>query len=63
MRHPAISMLKVWAACILLYAALPFHLVDKHLTVEGFVILFLFLGAFCVGTLLIEPVKPGPGGA
>ena len=62
MRHPAISMLKVWAACILLYAVLPFHLVDKHLTVEGFVILFLFLGAFCVGTLLIKPVKRGPAG-
>ena len=60
MRHPAIAMLKVWAACILLYAVLPFHLVDKHLTVEGFVILFLFLAAFCVGTLLIEPVKRGP---
>ena len=62
MRHPALSMLKVWAACILLYAALPFHLVDKHLTVEGFVILFLFLGAFCAGTLLIEPGRRVPAG-
>ena len=63
MTHPAVSMLKVWAACILLYAVLPFHLVDKHLTVQGFVVLFLYLSAFCLGTLMVAPLKRVPAAA
>ena len=56
MQHPAMSMLKVWAACALLYVALPFHLLDRQLTVQGFVALLLFIFAFCAGTLLIKPI-------
>ena len=55
MSHPAVLMLKVWAACILLYVVLPFRLVDKTLTMQGFLVLYLFIGAFCVGTLVVEP--------
>ena len=55
MSHPALLMLKVWAVFGLMYAVLPFQLVDRSLTLHGFVVLFLFIGAFCVGTLTIQP--------
>ena len=53
-------MLKVWALCILLYGVLPFYLVEKHLTLQGFIVLFLFLVAFCLGALLVQPGRRMP---
>jgi hypothetical protein len=53
-------MLKVWFVCILLYTVLPFYLVEKHLTLQGFLVLFLFLGAFCLGTLTVKPSRRIP---
>jgi len=50
-------MLKVWAVFFLMYAVLPFHVVDRQLTIQGFFLLFLFILAFCVGTLGIQPAR------
>jgi hypothetical protein len=59
MTHPALLMLKVWVAAILLYAVLPFHLVTRELTLQGHVVLFLFLSAFCIGSLRIGLAQLG----
>ena len=61
MNHPAVSMLKVWTACILLYTLLPFHLVEKTMTFQGFVILFLFLSAFCLGAFVVPAAQRSLG--
>lgn len=55
MSHPALTMLKVWCACVLLYTVLPFQLVDRHVTAAGFVVLGLFLASFCLGSVAIRP--------
>lgn len=60
MTHPALSMLKVWVVCVLLYTVLPFYLVEKQLTLQGIVILLLFVGGFCFGTLLVKPRRRMP---
>lgn len=57
MNHPAVSMLRVWAACILLYTLLPFQLVEKTLTLQGFVVLSVFLSAFCMGALVVPSAR------
>jgi hypothetical protein len=56
-------MLRVWAACCLLYAVLPFQLVDRQFTLGGLGVLLLFLTSFCLGTLAIRPVQPAQGAA
>ena len=61
MTHPAVSMVKAWIICIAIYVVLPFQLVEKHLTIQGFVVLGLFLGAFFIGTVAIRPAKPSAG--
>lgn len=61
MSHPAIAMLKVWGACVLLYALLPFQLVNRQFTMEGLGVLALFLASFCIGTLVIRPALLAPG--
>ena len=59
--HPALLMVSVWLSCIGLFTALPFELVDREFTSYGFIILVLFIGAFCLGTTLkLEQVK-SPG--
>ncbi len=63
MSHPALLMLRVWAVFGLMYAVLPFQLVDRSLTLQGFVVLFLFIGAFCAGTLTIPPAARRGGTA
>ena len=57
MTHPALSILKVWAVCIALYVVLPFKVVDRSLHAEGFLLLFLFLAAFCIGSVVIAPPR------
>ena len=56
MTHPTLLMVQVWAGCALLYGVLPFHLVDKAMTLEGALVMFLFLASFCLGALMIDPV-------
>jgi hypothetical protein len=56
-------MLRVWTACVLLYAVLPFQLVDRHFSMAGLVVLFLFIGSFCIGTLAIRPAGRSSGPA
>jgi oligosaccharide repeat unit polymerase len=53
--HPAMSMIKVWIFCILLYTILPFQLESRVMTVVGFGMLFLFIATFCGGALLASP--------
>lgn len=54
-------MLKVWGAAVLLYSILPFHLVARELTLQGYLVLILFLSAFCFGTLLAKLMPLGRG--
>ncbi len=54
-------MLKVWIVSIAIYYLLPFQLVEAHMTIEGFVALGLFIGAFLVGTAAIRPARPKAG--
>ena len=58
MTHPALLMIQVWVACALLYAALPFHLVDKELTLAGALVMSLFLISFCFGALTFDSIAP-----
>lgn len=68
--HPAITMLQVWAFCILAFTLLPFELINRTLTAWGMLVLALFIGAFCLGGVLRtiqEQVRGrlpagGPGG-
>lgn len=46
-------MAKVWIACIIILAILPYHLIDKHITLHGLLILLLFIGSFCIGAVSI----------
>lgn len=55
--HPAISMIKVWLFCVLLYLILPFQLESRVLTVYGFVMLFAFIVVFCLGAFLASPTR------
>lgn len=54
--HPALSMLGVWAFCGIAYAVLPFQLVNRSLTLQGFVILLLFIAAYIIGAMVV-PTK------
>ena len=54
-RHPAILMLWTWALCAGLFSILPFHIINRQISTYGFVILFLFILAFCAGAFLKTP--------
>ena len=47
--HPAITMMQVWLFCVAAFFLLPFELINRQLTLYGFLILALFIGAFCFG--------------
>ena len=47
--HPAITMIQVWALCVLAFVVLPFELVNRTLSWWGFLMLAVFIAAFCVG--------------
>lgn len=50
--HPAVLMIAVWTVCIAAFYALPLQLENRTLSLIGFLVLALFIGAFCAGTLL-----------
>lgn len=52
-RHPALSMLLVWGICVAAYVLLPYQLLERQLTLQGGIILAIFIAAFVVGTLLV----------
>ncbi|MEP5731176.1 MAG: oligosaccharide repeat unit polymerase [Sulfitobacter sp.] len=47
--HPALMMIFVWAAAALAFVILPFEMVSRAFHLDGILILFLFLIAFCAG--------------
>ncbi len=61
--HPAALMLFVWLGCIATFYILPFQLEGRVMTLYGFMILMLFIGVFCVGSLAAarpQPQRPRP---
>lgn len=61
--HPAVLMLLVWAGCIAAFYILPFQLEGRTMSLYGFMILALFIGAFCFGALVAarpQPQRPRP---
>lgn len=50
--HPSITMLQLWAGCALALLVLPFELVNRTMSVWGFFLLAMFIGAFCLGGLI-----------
>lgn len=48
--HPAILMVLVWVGATATFFMLPFELTTRKLTLEGFIVLALFIAAFCAGT-------------
>lgn len=61
--HPAVLMLFIWLGCIAAFYLLPFQLEGRVMTLYGFMILILFIGVFCVGSLAAarpQPQQPRP---
>lgn len=61
--HPAVLMLLVWAGCIATFYILPFQLEGRVMTLYGFMILSLFIAAFCFGAMVAarpQPQRPRP---
>lgn len=50
-------MLGIWGLCLLTYVILPYQLLERQLTVQGMVILAVFIAAFLVGTLMVPRRK------
>lgn len=56
-------MLLVWAGCIAAFYILPFQLEGRVMTLYGFMILLLFIAAFCFGAMVAarpQPQRPRP---
>lgn len=57
-------MLGVWGLCVAAYTLLPFQLLKRELTIQGIVMLAVFIGAYLVGTVMVStrsqvsPVAP-----
>lgn len=56
-RHPAVTMFVVWGLCIVSFGLLPFQLLERELTVQGVVIMVVFVAAYTVGTLIVPARK------
>ncbi|MDG2002323.1 MAG: oligosaccharide repeat unit polymerase [Novosphingobium sp.] len=54
--HPAVAMLLIWGMCIAAFFILPFNLTSRTLTLNGFLILFIFILVFCLGSFLRSPI-------
>jgi hypothetical protein len=50
--HPASLMLRTWATGLLILLIMPIQLVTRSFSLYGSLILALFIGSFCIGTLL-----------
>jgi len=55
--HPAILMALVWVGAIVAFFVLPFELTTRKLSVEGFLVLALFIVVFSVGTISLPLSK------
>ncbi len=56
--HPASSMIKVWLLSLATFFLLPYKLENRTLSSYGFIVLALFIVAFCLGSFL--RTKPLP---
>lgn len=56
--HPATLMLVTWGMAFLLLNLLPFHIVNRELSVFGYAMIALALLSFCGGALLRSPTVP-----
>lgn len=56
--HPAALMLMTWAGAFALFFILPFNLVGRTMSLYGLMVLGLFIGAFCAGSLIAS--RPFP---
>lgn len=56
--HPATLMLIVWGLCVAAFYLLPFQLENRVMSAYGFLILSLFIGAFCAGALVAAMPQP-----
>lgn len=52
--HPALSMLGVWLACLLAFAALPYQLLDRPFSALGLASLMTFTLTFVIGTVMVR---------
>ena len=54
-------MLMVWLTCVVAFFILPFQLENRVMSLYGYLILFLFIGVFCLGAMMAarpQPQKP-----
>ncbi|RYF99495.1 MAG: oligosaccharide repeat unit polymerase, partial [Caulobacteraceae bacterium] len=59
--HPAVLMLMTWAIAFAIFFTLPFMLVGRVMTPYGYLILSIFLVAYCGGALMAtRPRKQRP---
>lgn len=56
--HPATLMLITWGVAFLLLNLLPFHIVNRELSIFGYAMIALALMCFCGGALLRSPIVP-----
>jgi len=54
--HPALMMIATWSLCAFLLFTLPLRIVDRDITVYGYLMMFLSILIFCVGSLLKTPL-------
>lgn len=47
--HPAVLMLAVWSACIVMFYVLPFQLENRVMSLYGLMILLVFIAVYCFG--------------
>lgn len=59
--HPGILMLVIWGLAVAAFMVLPFQLETRTVTMNGYLVLSLFLVTFVVGTFVASPVLPRRG--
>lgn len=56
--HPAVLMLLVWLTCVVAFFILPFQLENRVMSLYGYLILFVFIGVFCIGAMMAARPQP-----
>jgi hypothetical protein len=51
-------MLGVWGLCIFAYGILPYQLLERQLTIQGAILLAVFIASFMAGTLMVPTGRP-----